>query len=107
RLQRDAMYEIYAFCRNVDDVADGGEPADKRRLELARWREDVVGLYDGRPPARLAGLIQPVKRFGLKREDFFSIIDGMEMDAVEDIQAPDIAKLDLYCDGVASADGRP
>src|SRR5262249_54682410 len=42
----------------------------------------------------------------LRKEDFLSVIDGMEMDVVEDIRAPTIAKLDLYCDRVASAVGR-
>ena len=107
RVQREAMYEIYAFCRNVDDVADGGEPADRRRAELSQWRNDVMSLFDGgHPPARLAGLAAPVARFGLKRDDFLAIVDGMEMDAAEDIRAPDMAKLDLYCDRVASAVGR-
>jgi squalene synthase HpnD len=106
RIQREAMYEIYAFCRNVDDVADGGEPAERRRVELARWRRDVMALFDGHPPARLAGLAKPVAHFGLKREDFLTVIDGMEMDAAEDIRAPDMAKLDLYCERVASAVGR-
>jgi phytoene synthase len=47
-----------------------------------------------------------VKRFGLKREDFLAIVDGMEMDVPQDIRAPDFATLDLYCDRVASAVGR-
>ena len=34
------------------------------------------------------------------------MIDGMEMDVVADIRAPDLATLDLYCDRVASAVGR-
>ena len=34
------------------------------------------------------------------------MIDGMDMDAAEDIRAPDWATLDLYCDRVASAVGR-
>ena len=46
------------------------------------------------------------KRFGLRREDFLAVIDGMEMDVVGDIRAPDDATLDLYCDRVASAVGR-
>ena len=75
RVQREAMYEIYAFCRDVDDVADGGEPAERRRAELAQWRGDVMALYDGRPPDRLAGLAVPVARFGLKRDDFLAIIE--------------------------------
>ena len=46
------------------------------------------------------------KSFGLKREDFLAIVDGMEMDVPADIRAPDLATLDLYCDRVASAVGR-
>ena len=45
-------------------------------------------------------------RFDLKREDFLAIVDGMEMDVPQDIRAPDLATLDLYCDRVASAVGR-
>src|SRR5208337_542770 len=35
-----------------------------------------------------------------------AIVDGMEMDVPQDIRAPDLATLDLYCDRVASAVGR-
>jgi hypothetical protein len=41
-----------------------------------------------------------------RKEDFLAVIDGMEMDAAEDIRAPEWARLDLYCDRVASAVGR-
>ena len=34
------------------------------------------------------------------------MLDGMDMDVAEDIVAPDLATLDLYCDRVASAVGR-
>ena len=30
REKREAMYEVYAFCRAVDDIADGGGPNDDR-----------------------------------------------------------------------------
>ena len=59
-----------------------------------------------RPAPRLAGLARAVREFGLRREDFHAVIDGMEMDVVADIRAPDDATLDLYCDRVASAVGR-
>ena len=45
-------------------------------------------------------------KFDLRREDFLAIVDGMEMDVPQDIRAPDLATLDLYCDRVASAVGR-
>ena len=106
RAQRLAMFEIYSFCRQVDDIADSRGPRLERRDQLQRWRADIDALYAGKPVARTRGLLTPVRDFGLRREDFHAIIDGMEMDVVEDIRAPDEATLDVYCNRVASAVGR-
>src|SRR5580704_7965352 len=106
RAQREAMFEIYAFCRAVDDIADDPGPREPRREALARWRADIDALYNGAPPPHLKGLAQAVKTFGLEREDFLAVIDGMEMDVIEDIRAPDMVTLDIYCDRVACAVGR-
>ena len=106
RAQRLAMFEIYSFCRQVDDIADSRGPRDERREQLERWRADIDALYAGKPVSRTRGLLTPVREFGLRREDFHGIIDGMEMDVIEDIRAPDEATLDLYCNRVASAVGR-
>ena len=104
--RREAMYAVYAFCRAVDDVADDGGAAEIRAAELDRWRADIDALYAGRPAARVQDLVVPIERYGLLREDFQAVIDGMAMDAFEDIVAPDEDTLDLYCDRVASAVGR-
>lgn len=105
--QREAMFQVYAFCRAVDDIADEGGPRAIRKHELQRWRADIDSFYDGNGvPPRLLPLAEPITRFRLQREDFLAVIDGMEMDAREDIRAPDWATLDLYCDRVASAVGR-
>lgn len=104
--QRDAMFEIYRFCRLVDDIADSSAPRPIRIAQLAEWRDEIDDLYQGRIGAKVAGLAVPMRQFGLKREDFLTVIDGMEMDAREDIRAPSFATLDLYCDRVASAVGR-
>jgi phytoene synthase len=105
--QRTAMFEVYAFCRGVDDAADAPAPHAERLAALETWRSDVARLYAGAGRAtRLAGLVGPVGQFGLSKDDFDAIIDGMVMDASEDIRAPDWASLDLYCDKVASAVGR-
>src|SRR5208282_2841674 len=106
RAQREAMFEIYSFCRAVDDVADDTGPRELRRGQLARWRSDIGAVYRGAPPPQLAGLAQAVRGFDLQRQDFIAIIDGMEMDVVADIRAPDRTTLDLYCDRVACAVGR-
>ena len=106
RAQRLAMFEIYSFCRQVDDIADSRGPRDERRGQLERWRSEIDALYAGNLVPRTHGLLAPVREFGLRREDFHAIIDGMEMDVIEDIRAPDEATLDLYCNRVASAVGR-
>ncbi|MDE1932886.1 presqualene diphosphate synthase HpnD [Bradyrhizobium sp.] len=104
--QREAMFQIYSFCRQVDDIADSDGPREQRLAALQQWREDIDALYQGRPPARLRDYVPSVQRFGLERDDFLAIVDGMEMDVPQDIRAPDMATLDLYCDRVASAVGR-
>jgi presqualene diphosphate synthase len=106
RAQREAMFEIYAFCRAVDDIADDPGARAPRREQLQRWRSDIDALYAGRAPPQLAGLAQAVHAFDLAREDFIAVIDGMDMDVIADIRAPDQAVLDLYCDRVACAVGR-
>jgi squalene synthase HpnD len=106
RAQREAMFEIYAFCRAVDDIADDPGPREPRREQLARWRSDIDALYAGAVAPQLAGLAEAVRTFDLAREDFIAVIDGMDMDVIADIRAPDRATLDLYCDRVACAVGR-
>ncbi|SIT45313.1 putative phytoene synthase [Paraburkholderia piptadeniae] len=104
--QRDAMYQVYAFCRAVDDIADSNLPRAERAAGLERWRADIDACYAGSPRASLRELTRHIHTFHLQREDFHAMIDGMAMDAAADICAPDEATLDLYCDRVASAAGR-
>ena len=104
--KREAMFAIYAFCRDVDDIADEPGPKDERLAELEAWRRDIDTLYRGVATPRTQGLEPAVREFGLAREDFVAIIDGMQMDLLGPIRAPDLATLDLYCDQVASAVGR-
>jgi presqualene diphosphate synthase len=106
REQREAMFQIYSFCRQVDDIADSDGPRPERLAALQQWRDDIDALYRGDPPPRLRDYKASVQRFGLKREDFLAIVDGMEMDVPQDMRAPDLSTLDLYCDRVASAVGR-
>jgi presqualene diphosphate synthase len=104
--RRDGMYAVYAWCREVDDIADGDWPAAQKLKALAAWRDEIEALYAGRPRHLVALALQdPTQRYHLRRDDFLAVIDGMEMDAREDIRAPDLVTLDLYCARVASAVG--
>jgi phytoene synthase len=105
--ERAAMFAIYAFCREVDDVADEkGPTAEERCAQLDVWRRAVDSLYTASPTARVRDLAEPTRRYNLEREDFLAIIDGMEMDVGEPMRRPPFEVLDLYCDRVASAVGR-
>jgi phytoene synthase len=104
--RRNAMYAIYAFCREVDDIADEGGSLEAKRAGLEEWRAEIDRIYTGAPQKPIAqALLTPVKSFSLRKQDFLAVIDGMQMDAEADIVAPDLATLDLYCDRVASAVG--
>lgn len=105
--RREAMFAIYCFCREVDDVADDPGPPAEKVANLKHWREEIDLLYQGRPRGLTArGLAGPIADFGMVKEDFLAVVDGMEMDAEEDWRGPPMERLELYCDRVASAVGR-
>ncbi len=104
--RRRAMYALYAFCREVDDIADGDASPSLKRALLAQWRSEIALLFAGRPQHIVTrALHEPVYQYGLRCDDFLAVIDGMEMDARRDIRAPSLAELDLYCARVAVAVG--
>jgi presqualene diphosphate synthase len=105
--RRDAMFAVYAFCRVIDDIADSDDPPAQKQAQLAEWRGEVEAIFAGRATRPLARVLQGlVATYHLRRADFLALIDGMEMDAREDIRAPSLVELDRYCDNVASAVGR-
>ncbi len=106
--RRRAMFGLYAFCREVDDIADAEGLARADRLAaLARWQDEIEALYAGRPSTAIGRVLRaPVEAAGLERQEFEAIIDGMRMDAEAAIRAPSRATLELYCRRVAVATGR-
>jgi phytoene synthase len=104
--RREAVYAVYAFCREVDDIAD--EPGENARktVRLAAWSEEIDRLYRGLPetPTGLA-LRDGVDRFQLPKEEFLRLIDAVGLDVETEIRAPTTAELQHYCRGVAGAVG--
>jgi len=107
RQRREAMCALYAFCREVDDIADGEASRSLKQTLLSNWRSEIAHLFAGRPRHDVTrGLSEAIHLFGLRCDDFLAIIDGMEMDARRDIRAPHFAELDRYCERMAVAVGR-
>jgi len=105
--KRDAMSALYAFCREVDDVADEDSlPAERRRVQLGEWRADIRKACDGHPPQFPVNReLQPViRQFGLRFELFDDLIKGCEMD-LDTKRYEDFDQLELYCYRVASVVG--
>ena len=107
RAKRDAMSALYAFCREVDDVADNeSAPAEKRREQLASWRADVRHACAGEAPQFAVNReLQPVIReYRLPFTLFDELLKGCEMDF--NIKRYDnFEQLELYCYRVASVVG--
>lgn len=104
--RREGMYAVYAFCREVDDIADEGGTLDQKRTGLAEWRTEIDRLYNGCPETPTgAALSEPVQNFGLPKEEFILVIEGMEMDAEGPIIAPTMERLLAYTRRAAGAVG--
>ncbi len=104
--RRRAMYAIYAFCREVDDIADTPGDVAPRMAALDAWREEIDRLYGGSPTMPTARALGPaVRRFELPREEFLAIIDGMETDLAGRVELAATDDLLTYCRRVAGAVG--
>jgi phytoene synthase len=107
KARREAMSVLYAFCREVDDVADEEQvPTEKRREQLGAWREDVRRATEGGTPQFAVNReLQPVaKQFHLPSSLFDELIQGCEMD-LEKKRYANYEELELYCYRVASVVG--
>ncbi len=107
RPRRDAMSVLYAFCREVDDIADEDTaPVAQRREQLSRWRADVRRACENQPPEFPVNReLQPViRKFSLPFALFDELIKGCEMD-LDTRRYENYEQLELYCYRVASVVG--
>lgn len=107
KAKRDGMSALYAFCREVDDVADDeSAPVEQRRAQLAVWRTDVRRACEGGTPQLTVNReLQPViQEYRLPFALFDELLKGVEMD-LNIKRYEDFAQLELYCYRVASVVG--
>jgi 15-cis-phytoene synthase len=101
------MSALYAFCREVDDVADEeSRPVVERQAALHHWRADVRRACEGqRPELAVNRELQPfIAEYRLPFALFDELILGVEMDLTQ-VRYPTYASLDGYCFRVASVVG--
>jgi phytoene synthase len=103
--RRAAITAFYAFCREVDDVADEVSDPGVAATKLAWWRSEVASTFAGNPshPAMHA-LLPHVAAYGIEPRHLLAVIDGCQMD-LEQSRYLDFASLARYCDLVAGVVG--
>lgn len=104
--KRDAMTALYAFCREVDDVVDECSDYQVAQTKLNWWKQEIENLYIHTPQHPVTKALHAyIHDFGLSKEHFLEVIDGMEMDLKFNRYA-DFKQLQLYCYRVASVVGK-
>lgn len=108
RAKRDAMFRVYGFCREVDDIADGTDPLAVKRTRLAEYRAAVEAVFEGHPSDidSVQNLASVIANFHINKVDLLAVIDGMEADAFATVRIANEAAFDQYLDQVACAVGR-
>ncbi len=103
--RRAAITAFYAFCREVDDVADEVSDAGVAAAKLAWWRSEVAQAFAGQPshPAMKA-LLPHTDAYGITADHLQAVIEGCQMDLGQSrfLDFPGLAR---YCDLVAGVVG--
>lgn len=103
--KREALTALYAYCREVDDIADECIDHEIASKKLNWWREEIERLFKGEPQHPVSKALNPfLNHFNLSKNYFIEIIDGMEMD-VKYNRYESFEQLELYCYRVASCVG--
>jgi len=105
--RRRAMEALYRFWREIDGIAaDRSSPLLKQAF-LSDWRAEIALLYDGRPRREVTvALLEPVQRYGLRCDDFLTIVNGLEMEIRGAAEMASPAEFDLHGARAVIAMGR-
>jgi phytoene synthase len=101
RDKRRAIAAIYAFAREVDDVADGARPPEQKRARL----EGLRASLDASPTDAMSVALHDARvRFDIPRRALEELVDG----GLQDLEQTRYATFDDlrgYCEKVAGAVG--
>ncbi len=101
--KRQHFYNVYAFCRRVDDLGDEA-PGDRLHL-LDLWEQDLQSCYNGTPShPYLIALQQTIRTFDIPAEPFLKLIEANRLDQARN-RHPTYQDLDFYCQHSANPVG--
>lgn len=105
KAKRDAIFTVYSFCRQTDDIVDSASSPEAARVPLDAWRKELDACFERKPTHPITqALGDVVERFSIPCEYFHELIDGCEMDlTIRCYETFDDLK--TYCYRVASVVG--
>ena len=100
------MTVLYAFCRELDDVADDSSNPAVAQAALNWWRADLAKAFTEQMPEHPVNqaLKTVLRSFALPHGEFSELIDGMQMD-LEQARYNSFDDLKLYCRRAAGVVG--
>ena len=103
--RRAAITAFYAFCREVDDVADEVSDPGVAATKLAWWRSEVAASFAGKPSHPVMRALMPhAAAYGIEATHLLAVIEGCQMD-LDQSRYLDFPGLARYCDLVAGVVG--
>lgn len=102
--KREAMWVLYAFCHEIDDIADGDLPRDKKFELLNRWQSTLVHGHGELSPVVLS-MLELMEYYEIPKQYPIALIEAVLSDVRGEQFPPTQEQLTDYCYGVASVVG--
>ena len=104
--KRRAIWALYAWCRNTDELVDGADADETTPATLDRWEAQLEGMFKGIPTDSYdVALVDTIARFpDLEIQPFRDMVTGQRMDLRKN-RYNSFEELSLYCYRVAGTVG--
>lgn len=102
--KREAIYTLYAFCRQTDDIADSNEMLLKKQRTLDYWEKELFRQFNYQSNTRFLKLWKIAEKFRIPLDLFLELIKGVRMDLLN-VRFQSFEDLISYCYRVASVVG--
>lgn len=78
---RQPFYDVYAFCRTADDLADESPNTKEALWGLERFQDQLDAAFAGRPAGLLfIALETTIREFGIPKQPFDDLLDAFRQD---------------------------
>lgn len=103
--KRRAIWAIYVWCRQTDELVDGPQAQYTTEATLDRWETQLESLFNGQPLDDTdVAIVDTLTRFPLDIQPFRDMIAGQRMDLYRS-RYETFEELELYCYRVAGTVG--